>query len=258
MAVAPGEVEVNETAARSVAAQAAGEGVDVLILPEMWPTGYDLERAREYATPLGSGPFGLMAGLAREHKLHVIGTALEENRDGRPFNTAALYSPDGNLVAAYRKLHLWAPLGEAEHMTAGGELPLFDLPWGRMALAICYDLRFPEMWRAYAGAGARLVVIPAAWPSRRVEHWRVLLRARAIENQCFVLGCNRAGGGWDAGEDCFGGYSAVVDPWGRVLAEGGPEPGLVIAHLNLDEVENVRRLFPFWADRRRDVYERAR
>ena len=148
MAVAPGEVTVNERAARDVAAQAAGEGMDLLVLPEMWPAGYDLARAREYAAPLRSGPFGVMAGLAREHGLHVMGTALEENGEGQPFNTAALYAPDGSLLAAYRKVHLWAPLGEAEHMTAGGEMPAFDLPWGRTALAICYDLRLPEKWRA--------------------------------------------------------------------------------------------------------------
>jgi predicted amidohydrolase len=118
-------------------------------------------------------------------------------------------------------------------------------------MAICYDLRFPELWRCLADAGAQLILIPAEWPIRRVEHWRLLLRARAVENQLYVAGCNRAGAGAD-GE--FGGHSAVVDPWARVLVEGGSEPGLMLTTIDLDEVARARRLFPFLADRRPEVY----
>jgi predicted amidohydrolase len=120
-----------------------------------------------------------------------------------------------------------------------------------VALAICYDLRFPEQWRRYTDAGAQVIFIPAEWPARRGEHWRLLLRARAVENQLFVAGCNRAGADSD-GE--FGGHSAAVDPWGRVLVEGGTEPGLFVATLDLDEVARTRRLFPFLRDRRPEVY----
>ena len=124
---------------------------------------------------------------------------------------------------------------------------------GRVALAICYDLRFPEMWRRYADAGAQLVLIPAEWPARRVEHWRLLLRARAVENQFFVAGCNRAGADGDVE---FGGHSAAVDPWGQVLVAGGVEPGLFVASLDLDEVARGRSTFPFLADRRPEVYKK--
>jgi predicted amidohydrolase len=254
VAVTPGQMTENEARVADAAHRVAGEGVDLLVLPEMWPTGYDLARAAAQAASLGEGAFAVMQRLAVAHGFHVTGTALESNPGGRPYNTAALYGPDGDLLGAYRKVHLWAPLGEAEKMNSGTELPTFELPWGRTALSICYDLRFPEMWRRYASQGARLVIIPAAWPSRRIEHWRLLLRARAVENQCCVVGCNRAGGGWDAGDDRFGGYSAAVDPWGRVLAEGGDEPGLLLARLDLGEVARARRLFPFWDDRRPEVY----
>jgi omega-amidase len=251
MAVALGQPEQNKATARTMAAQAAAQGADLLLLPELWATGYDLDRSDEYAAPLDAGHFGLMADLAQTHRLCVAGTALEANPGGRPYNTAALYGPDGARVGAYRKVHLWAPLGEVEHMTPGEALPAFDLPWGRVALAICYDLRFPELWRRYADAGAQLILIPAEWPSRRVEHWRLLLRARAVENQLFVAGCNRAGADAD-GE--FGGHSAVADPWAQVLVEAGPEPGLLVTRLDLDEVARSRRLFPFLADRRPEVY----
>lgn len=251
MSIAVGVPDLNHRTARDLAARAAAQRADLLVLPELWPTGYDLERAAEYAAPLDSGPFLLMAGLARQHHMHVVGTCLEANPQGRPFNTAALFGPQGDLLAAYHKVHLFPPMGERVHMTPGDAFPVFDLPWGRTALAICYDLRFPELWRLYTTQGAQLIVIPAEWPVRRVEHWRLLLRARAVENQLFVVGCNRAGTGAD-GE--FGGYSAAVDPWGRVLAEGGAEPGLHLARLDLDEVDRSRTLLPFLADRRSELY----
>jgi len=253
MAIAPGQPDKNIEAATAWAAQAADGGANLLVLPELWPTGYDLAQAVPYAATLDAGPFAVMAGLARAHGLYVVGTTLEANPSGPPFNTAALFAPDGTLAGAYRKVHLFPPMGETQHMSPGIDLPVFDLPWGRTALAICYDLRFPEMWRRYTEAGAQLSVIPAEWPVRRIEHWRLLLRARAVENQLFVFGCNRAG---TAADGDYGGYSAAVDPWGQVLVEGSAEPGLLITSLNLEEVARCRRLFPFLDDRRPDVYGR--
>lgn len=253
MAITSGRPDLNEAEARRLAAQAADAGAGLLLLPELWPTGYDLVYAAGCAAPLDGGHFALMAGIARTYHLHVLGTALEANPAGRPYNTAALYTPDGERAAWYRKAHLFAPMGEVEHLSPGDALPVFDLPWGRTALAICYDLRFPEMWRRYMQAGAQLILIPAEWPIRRVEHWRLLLKARAIENQLFVAGCNRAGVGSDA-QDPFGGHSAAVDPWGQVLVEGELEPGLYLASLDLDQVDRCRRVFPWLDDRRPDLY----
>jgi predicted amidohydrolase len=136
-------------------------------------------------------------------------------------------------------------------VAAGRQPVVADLPWGCTGLATCYDLRFPELWCRLRELGARLVFLPAEWPERRIEHWRLLLRARAIENQCFVAGCNRAGAGVDG---TFGGYSGIVDPWGRVLAEAGADAGLVVARLDLAEADRTRSLFPFFSDRRPDLY----
>jgi predicted amidohydrolase len=251
MAIALDRPDLNEATVRNMAEQAAGRGVDLLVLPELWPTGYNLVRAAGYAAPLDEGPFALMAELAQTQGMYVTGTALEANPEGPPFNAAALYGPGGSRLAVYHKVHLFPPLGEVQYMTRGNALPTFDLPWGRTALAICYDLRFPEMWRCYTAAGARLVIISAEWPVPRLEHWRLLLRARAVENQFFVVGCNRAGQDADG---TFGGRSAVVDPMGRVLVEGGEEAGLFVATLDLDEVQAVRRRLPFLDDRQVDVY----
>jgi omega-amidase len=253
MAITPGQPGKNIETATAWATQAAAGGAHLLVLPELWPTGYDLAQAVRSAAALDAGPFAVMANLARAHRLHVVGTALEANPGSAPFNTAALFGPGGDLLGAYRKVHLFPPLGETEHMSAGANLPVFDLPWGRTALAICYDLRFPEMWQRYTEAGAQLIVIPAEWPVRRIEHWRLLLRARAVENQLFVLGCNRAG---SAADGDYGGCSAAVDPWGQVLMEGSAEPGLFLTTLHLEEVPRCRRLFPFLDDRQPEVYGR--
>ena len=251
MEIATGRPDLNEPTAQTLAAQAADQGAGLLMLPELWLTGYDLATASDCAASLDAGPFALMAGLARSHQMYVVGTALEANPHGLPFNTAALYGPGGNRIGAYHKVHLFPPLGEVEHMAPGQTLPAFDLPWGRTALAICYDLRFPELWRRYTDAGAQLILIPAEWPVRRVEHWRLLLRARAVENQLFVAGCNRPGMDVDGK---FGGHSAAIDPWGRVLVEGGLESGLFLATLDLGEVSRSRRRLPFLDDRRPEVY----
>lgn len=253
MSIVPGRPEENLAAAQLFAAQASAAGCDLLLLPELWATGYDLAHAGRYAAPLDAGHFQWMAGMGRQNGLHVLGTAMEANPAGRPFNTAALYGPRGERLAAYRKVHLFAPLGEVEHLAPGGDLPVFDLPWGRTALSICYDLRFPEPWRSFMKAGVQLVLIPAEWPARRVQHWQLLLRARAVENQYFVAGCNRVGRASDA-PDPFGGHSGAVDPWGHVLVEGAAEPGLFMATLDLDEVQRSRTRFPWLADRRPEVY----
>ena len=251
MAVVPGEPDANLRVAQALAAESADRGADLLMLPELWLTGYDLARAVQLAAPLDEGAFASMADLARRHQIHVVGSALAAHPGRKPFNTAALYGPDGSRLGAYRKIHLWAPLGEVEYMSAGEEMLVFDWPWGRVALAVCYDLRFPELWRSLALSGAQLVLIPSEWPTKRIEHWRLFLRARAVENQFFVAGCNRAGADTDGD---YGGFSAATDPWGQVVTEAGPEPGLSFATLDLEEVGRARTLFPFLADRRPEVY----
>jgi omega-amidase len=243
--------EANLATARQMVAQAATAGADLIVLPELWGSGYDLAHAADYTTPLDSGLFGEMVALAREHDLHVAGSLLEAC-EGRVYNTCVLAGPQG-LLGHYRKVHLFRLMDEDRYLAPGGRPALCDsLPWGATALAICYDLRFPELFRGYAVAGARLMVIPAQWPVRRIEHWRALLRARAIENQCVVAGCNRAGADGDA---VFGGASAVIGPWGEVLVEGDDAPALLVAQVDLAEVEKARRHIPVFGDRRPECYE---
>jgi predicted amidohydrolase len=141
---------------------------------------------------------------------------------------------------------------EEDRWLQPGAAPLImDLPWGTTGMAICYDLRFPELFRRYAVQGAKVIVMPAEWPIERVEHWRTLLQARAIENQCFMVATNSAG---QTGNTTFGGHSMIVDPWGKIVVEVGETPTLVTAEIEVDLVDSVRNRIPVFEDRRPDVY----
>jgi len=250
MDVPVGQPEANLARSRDFAAQAREAGADLMLLPELWFHGYDLERAGEWAAPLGEGGFAHMAALAREFGLYVAGSLLERHADGVS-NTAVLYAPDGALLGSYRKIHLFRLMQEHRYLSPGDRATLCPTPWGPVGLGICYDLRFPELFRAMALAGAVLFLVPAQWPVRRVEAWLLLARARAVENELFVAACNRVG---DDGEVTFPGRSRIVDPWGHVLVEGDGRERLLIAQADLRELRKARRYLTVYEDRRPDAY----
>jgi len=250
-----GEPEANEAKAEAFITEAARRGSDLVLLPELWRSGYDLAHGQRYAAPLGTGPFAWLAGLARTHGMWIASSLLEA-REAEIYNTATLFSAEGRLAGMYRKTHLFGLMQEDRYLAAGNRAPLLDLPWGPAALAICYDLRFPELFRRYAVEGAMLIMLPAQWPRRRIDAWRILLRARAAENQLFMIGCNRAGCNQPdkSGDTPFGGHSAVIDPWGHPVIEGGESELLLTATIELDRVTEVRAHMPVFQDRRPDVY----
>jgi omega-amidase len=250
MNVLTGRPDANLARARDFAAQARDAGADLLMLPELWFNGYDLERAEERATLLGEGGFAHMARLAREFGLHLAGSLLERH-DSVVSNTAVLYAPDGSLLGSYRKIHRFRLMQEHRYLDAGDHATLCPTPWGPTGLAICYDLRFPELFRVMALAGAVLFLVPAQWPVRRVEAWLLLARARAVENELIVAACNRVG---KDGEVTFPGRSLVVDPWGNVLVEGDDREGLLIAQADLREIRKARRYLTVYEDRCPDAY----
>jgi omega-amidase len=251
MNVLTGQPDANLARARDFAAQARDAGADLLLLPELWFNGYDLERAEERATPLGEGGFAHMAEIAREFGLHLAGSLLERHAGGVS-NTAVLYAPDGPLLGSYRKIHRFRLMQEHRYLVPGDRATICQTPWGPTGLAICYDLRFPELFRAMALAGAVLFLVPAQWPVRRVDAWFVLARARAVENELIVAACNRVG---NDGQVTFPGRSLVVDPWGNVLAEGDDQERLVVAQVNLREVHKARRYLTVYEDRRPEAYQ---
>jgi predicted amidohydrolase len=249
-----GEPEANEAQAEALIIEAARRGSHLVLLPELWRSGYDLAQGARYAAPLGTGPFSWVAELARAHSLWIAG-ALMEAKEGEIYNTATLHSPQGELAGVYRKIHLIGLMEEDRYLAAGNAAPILEPDWGTSALAICYDLRFPELFRGYALGGATLILLCAQWPRRRIGAWSTLLRARAAENQLFMLGCNRVGRNADTP---FGGHSAVIDPWGNVVVEAGEAEVLLTAELDLGQIAQVREFMPVFTDRRPDVYTTGR
>lgn len=250
MDVPQGKPEANLARARALAAEAAEAEADLLVFPELWLHGYDLEGGGEWATPLGEGGFADMASMARRFGLYLGGSLLERHAGGIS-NTAVLYGPEGELLGSYRKVHLFGLMQEPRYLAPGEHATICDTPWGITGLGICYDLRFPELFRAMALAGARLFVVPAQWPVKRVEAWVLLARARAAENEVVVAACNRVG---NDGDVSFPGRSMVIDPWGNTVVEGDDREGLLIAQVDLHEIEKVRRYLTVYEDRRPTAY----
>ncbi|MYC55342.1 MAG: carbon-nitrogen family hydrolase [Chloroflexi bacterium] len=241
----------NLATATDMIAQAAANGADIVLLPELWSTGYDLENAQQHASNLGEGIFAQVADAARENHIAVYGSLLER-RGEQVMNCATLYDAAGKLRGVYRKIHLFRLFDEHLWLSEGETPALLQAGWGAAGLAICYDLRFPELFRRYTVAhGAALMLLCAEWPLARVAHWRTLLQARAIENQCFVAATNSCG---ETGGTVFAGHSIIIDPWGQVITEASEDECLLTADIDLGEVERVRRAIPVFEDRRPDAY----
>ncbi|MGI6358769.1 MAG: carbon-nitrogen family hydrolase [Bacillota bacterium] len=219
---------------------------DVILLPELWSTGYQLDQAGQLAEDSQGESVVLMQQVARAHQAYVGGSILGR-KDGRVYNQFILVTPQGETLATYEKLHLFG-LMEEDLYLAPGDRPMTAPVGGVTAgLAICYDLRFPELFRYHMRAGAELLLLSSEWPNPRLEHWRTLLRARAIENQFFVLACNRVG---QDNNNTFFGHSMVIDPWGEILLEGDDREQVLDCEIDLSTVASTRERLPALRDRR--------
>lgn len=250
MNVRDGDPRKNWVVMQEFTQEAARRGSQLVVFPELWDNGYALERSREIASPLSSGLFAQVAALAKSLNLHIMGSMLEKRGVG-VYNTCAFFSPRLGVMGAYRKVHLFEPLHEPEFLSAGETTVSADTPWGITGAAICYDLRFPELLRRYAIDRAKLVVIPAEWPAARIAHWRALLIARAIENQYFVVGCNRVG---EYNGTTYGGHSMIVDPWGDVVIEAGDTETVLTVQIDTEKADEVRARMPVMNDRKWSAY----
>ncbi len=251
MNIVLGDVKRNFNAMEKLATDAAQRGSHVLLLPELWSTGYALERAQDYASVLNAGMFTQISTVATQKKLSIIGSILEK-RGIEVSNSAPFFANNGRMMGIYRKIHLFRLMQEDKYLQPGSSPLTMDLPWGKTALAICYDLRFPELFRRYALEETQIVFMPSEWPLERIDHWRTLIIARAIENQCYMVATNSAG---KTGDTVFGGHSMIVDPWGKVIVEAGEEPILLTAEIEMSRVDEVRKQIPVFEDRRPETYE---
>jgi len=255
---------VSDRVTRAAGLVRAQAGHDLVVLPELWaPGGFSYKRWEERAEPVDGPVASAMSAAARDAgvMLHA-GSIVERPAEGEQrsegkhlWNTALVFAADGSLAATYRKIHRFGfGQGEPLLMEAGDALSLVDVPdsspsagAARAALSTCYDLRFPELYRAQLDAGATLFVIPAAWPAARVRHWTLLAHARAIENQCVVVACNTAG--THAGVQ-MGGHSQVVLPTGDVVAMAGSDEQVLNVEVDMRVVGDYRTSFPVLRDRR--------
>lgn len=232
--------ETNYEKAKRLAFEAKNAGAELFVLPEMFPTGFSMDTGVTAETP--DGPTAVFyRRLAKEFSLYLVGGLALRHGGNRPQNAALVVNPRGEDIACYRKIHQISILGEKKHYAPGDKPELFPIGNVDATVFICFDLRFPEIFRAVAKRCAVIMVI-ASWPASRQSHWDILLKARAVENQCYVIGVNRVGKG---GDHFFAGGSAVIDPMGNVLAHGGDIEELLLTEIDLDKVSKIRAEFPF-------------
>jgi omega-amidase len=241
----------NYRRARRFAEQAASSGADLIVLPEMFPTAFSLDTSVT-AEPLDGPTATFYRSMARDLNVAVAGGFVLENNGGKPHNVSLAVDRSGNDLALYRKIHLIGVLQEDAFYAPGTWPAPFDLEGTGTACLVCYDLRFPELFRMIVDA-CRLILVIASWPSSRQTHWDLLLRARAIECQCFVAGVNRVGQG--GGLDFTGG-SAIIDPTGEIIAHGGEAEGPVLGDIDPKQADRLRSEFPVLKDRRAHLFEK--
>ena len=246
-----GNVAANCNTVRRVAKQASEEGCDAVVFPEMVDTGYDMRTIVEKASTWESGPLQLVQELASQLGVWIV-CGLSEREQGDVYNAVAVVDRNGRLAARYRKAHLFTHIGEDRFLKHGDSLTLATIDGMQWGVMVCYDLRFPEMARSLALKGAEVIVAPSAWPFPRLNHWCTLLASRAIENQLYVVGANRAG---VDGDLWFCGSSRVVDPSGVIVASA-PEVGeqLLFAEIEKGRVSEMRGSMAVFEDRRSDLY----
>jgi len=227
----------------------AQHGVQLVLLPEMWSTGFANDELDELSE---STPQVLkdLSDLSRRLHVTIIGSLPEKRKEGI-YNTAYVVDKNGSIVDAYRKIHLFPPTGEDRNFRAGREAVVSETSLGLIGLVICYDLRFPELCRSLVLRGARILAVMAEWPAQRLAHWDVLLKARAIENQVFVLAANRCGE--DSGL-VYAGHSRVISPYGEVMARAGKRAATLTATIDLGLVKSTREQIPCLRDRMPEAY----
>ena len=216
----------------------------LVVLPEMFATGFSMNLAvtRQRAEREDEA---FLASLAREHRAHVLGGVVSPGEQAMGRNEAVVFSPDGALLARYTKIHPFSLGGEAQGHAAGTDIVSFACGGFTVAPFVCYDLRFPEIFRAAAQRGANLFAVIALWPVKRQQHWLTLLQARAIENQACVIGVNRIG---SEPQFSYAGRSVVVDPHGVIIADAGEQERVLTAALDAETVHAWRRDFPALRD----------
>ncbi|WP_108670189.1 carbon-nitrogen family hydrolase [Peribacillus acanthi] len=251
MDIAFGDVQKNFKTTKEKIAHAAGLGAEIILLPELWTTGYDLTRLEEIADQDAEKTIEFLSNCAKEHNVTILGGSVANRRHDGVFNTFLAIDSNGSVIKQYDKLHLFQLMDEHKFLHPGTSDGHFTLENTSCAAFICYDIRFPEWIRKHTSQGAEILFVCAEWPLPRLSHWRTLLISRAIENQAFVIACNRSG---HDPNNIFAGHSMVIDPWGNVIAEAGEGEELLIAEINIGDTVAIRKQIPVFQDRKTEFY----
>ncbi|MEI7474298.1 MAG: carbon-nitrogen family hydrolase [bacterium] len=229
---------------------------DLVILPEVFNIGAAHKYFQKMAEEIPNGETSLfLSNLAKKFHTNIIGGSFPEKADnGKYKNTCCVYDRNGKLVAKYSKIHMFSYYGskEGDFLESGNEAVIANLDIGKIGLGICYDLRFPELFRSLVYSGAKIIALPAAWPYPRLEHWTTLSKARAIENLCYVITSNHCAKTTPSRLNL--GHSSIINPWGEIIACAGSEEGVAMAEIDLNFVKKVREEFRVLEDRNLNAY----
>ena len=246
------EPEENFRKAERLISEAAQSGSDVIVLPETWNTGFfPKENLAALADDNGAAVKQRLGALAKRFGVNLVAGSVANRKADGVYNTALVFDRGGNLAASYDKTHLFTPMGEDRYFKKGDHLAPFTLDGAKCGIIICYDVRFPELVRTYAVGGMDVLFVVSQWPSVRTAHLLALTKARAIENQAFVVCCNSCG---KAGETRYGGNSSIHDPWGETLALAGETEELITAECDLSIRKNICETINVFRDRRPELY----
>lgn len=257
MCVQQADVEANLAKGETFIAEAAKRGSSIVAFPEMWTTGFDFIKNKALA-PKQNHTLQTLMQLAKHHKIWITGSILTADEEGRACNSAILLNPEGQEIARYNKSHLFSSMHEDQYVMPGNALKTVETPWGINGFSICYDIRFPEIFRTLALKGASIIFCPIAVPYPRLKIWQHLVRARAIENVVYMIGANQVGQEQleVEGNVTYFGHSCIIDPVGNTVVEAGdPHEILLTAEIDMNLVNETREKLPVWKDRRPELYE---
>lgn len=248
--VIPGDIKKNCDAVKRALQEFHEHGVVLVILPEMWATGFDYKNLPDCAEKI-PGVINTLKQFAQQYGMVIIGSLPEKAGKQKIYNTTYVIDSNGGIAGKYRKIHLFSLHGEDKYFIRGNKRLVCETAIATIGIITCYDIRFPELSRALTIDGAEILAVCAQWPKARIDHFLTLLKARAIENQLFCLGANTCG---TDGKIMFGGCSAIVSPSGQYVAIAGNEEERLIAEIDFKETEEVRKLIPCFKDRVPEVY----
>jgi len=245
--------DANFIKAEELIRKAANDKPDTIVLPETWNTGFfPVENRMELADDNGKRTKILFSSLSKELNVNIIAGSIVNKKEDGLYNTSYIFNRDGDCIAEYDKTHLFSYMHEDDYFNKGKNVTVFELDGIKCGIIICYDIRFLELVRTLTLQGIEILFVVAQWPVPRINHWEILNKARAIENQIFVVNVNSCG---VAGKTIYGGNSSILTPWGEVLAKGDSDETIITAELDMNVVDEIRNTINVYNDRRKELYK---